>query len=262
MGIADLEILLGRTLVLVAHPDDECIVCGGILQGMREPVVVYVTDGAPKDPYFWSAHGSREAYSRLRQDEARRALAHVGVSEIVFLADRDERLVDQELFRNLGLAYMLLMEEVGRKQPEAILTLAYEGGHPDHDSCSLLAAELGAETGLAIWEAPLYSRRRSELSLQEFVHPVGTEVFYEPTPVDLARKRPMCLEYTSQGDFLRVFRLERETFRPQVAYDYLQPPHEGLLNYERWQWFMTGRQVSEAFAEFHAKALSNRTVQS
>lgn len=261
MGIADIQVLLGRTLVLVAHPDDECILCGGILQKIRDSVVVYATDGAPQDPYFWSAHDGRDAYSRLRKEEARRALAHVGVSQVVFLADRDERLVDQELFRNLGVAYPLLRDEVGGRQPEAILTLAYEGGHPDHDSCSFLASELSAETGLPIWEAPLYRRRRSELSLQEFVHPNGTEVFYEPTGEELGRKRAMCLEYKSQGDFLRVFRLERETFRPQAAYDYSQPPHEGPLNYEKWEWSMTGRQVSDAFAAFSTKALSNRPVE-
>lgn len=262
MGIADLKVLLGRTLVLVAHPDDECILCGGILQNMREPVVVYATDGSPQDPYFWSAHGSREAYSRMRQQEARRALAHVGVSEVVFLSDRDERLVDQELFRNLGVAFPLLRDEVGGRQPDAILTLAYEGGHPDHDSCSFLASELSTETGLPVWEAPLYRRRRSELSLQEFVHPNGTEIFYEPTGAELEPKRAMCLEYISQGDFLRAFSLERETFRPQASYKYSQPPHEGSLNYETWQWSMTGKQVSEAFVAFRTKARSNRAVES
>jgi LmbE family N-acetylglucosaminyl deacetylase len=248
--------------VLVAHPDDECILCGGILQKMRDPVVVYATDGAPQDRYFWRAYKSREAYLRLRQEESRRALAFVGVSEITFLSEREERLVDQELFLNLAVAYPLLREEVVRKQPDAILTLAYEGGHPDHDSCSFLASELGSETGLPIWEAPLYRRRRSELSLQEFVHPNGTEVFYEPASDELERKRAMCTEYASQGDFLRVFSLERETFRPQAAYDFSQPPHEGPLNYEKWQWSMTGQQVSDAFVKFRKNARSNRAVES
>src|SRR5262249_28750947 len=147
-------------------------------------------------------------------------------------------------------AYQLLKDEVERRHPEAILTMAYEGGHPDHDSCSVLGSELGRETGLPIWEAPLYRRRRSELSLQEFVNPNGTELFYELTADELERKRTMCIEYRSQGDFLKVFGLERETFRPQAAYDYSHPPHEGQLNYERWQWSMTGPEVSEAFTRF------------
>jgi LmbE family N-acetylglucosaminyl deacetylase len=250
MGIDDLKTLLDRTMVLVAHPDDECILCGGLLQRMRKPVVVYATDGAPQDPYFWKAHGSRSAYSRLRQKEARRALERVGVNEIVFLAECDERLVDQELFRNLTIAYELLHEAIVRLGPSAVLTLAYEGGHPDHDSCSFLASKLGAATGLPVWEAPLYRGVRAELSVQEFAHPNGTEVFYAPSLEEIARKRAMCQEYSSQGDFLKVFDIEQETYRPQVPYDYTQPPHEGQLNYERWQWSMTGREVSSAFEGF------------
>jgi N-acetylglucosamine malate deacetylase 2 len=266
MGLEDLKELLGRTLVLVAHPDDECILSGGLLQKMQAPVVVYATDGSPQDPYFWKAHGSRAAYSRLRQEEARRALADVGVSEVVFLADREERLVDQELFRNLGVAYELLMDEVARIRPDAILTMAYEGGHPDHDSCSFLAAQLKSDTGLPVWEAPLYRRRRSELSLQEFVQPNGMEILFEPSAAELERKRAMCLEYKSQGDFLKVFGLEREIFRPQAAYDYSRVPHDGPLNYEQWQWSMTGKEVSAAFAAFRAGSTveepSNRGVES
>lgn len=254
MSMEDLRELLGRTLLVVAHPDDECILCGGLLQKMRTPVVLYATDGSPQDPYFWRAHGSREEYKRMRQREARRALAQVGVSEIVFLADRDERLVDQELFRNLGVAYELLKSEVERLRPEALLTMAYEGGHPDHDSCSFLCSRLRAEVGVPVWEAPLYRRRRSELSVQEFVHPNGTEIFYQPDARELARKRAMCMEYPSQGDFLKLFGLERETFRPQAAYDYSRPPHDGPLNYEQWQWSMTGREVSEAFAAFQEES--------
>ncbi len=250
MSERDLRPLLGRTMVLVAHPDDECISCGALLQRMREPVAVFATNGAPQDPYFWQQHGSREAYAKLRQEEARRALAHVGVSELTFLAERDAVLVDQELFRNLDAAYELLAEIARHKRPEAILTLAYEGGHPDHDSCSFLAAQVGHATGVPVWEAPLYRRKREELSVQEFLEPDGSEVLLYPTEEELARKLAMCREYSSQGDFLKIFGVEREIFRPQKKYDYSRPPHEGELNYERWQWTMTGREVSEGFERF------------
>jgi N-acetylglucosamine malate deacetylase 2 len=246
----ELEPLLGRTMVLVAHPDDECITCGGLLQHMRDPAVVYATDGAPQDSYFWKKYGSREAYSQMRQEECRRALAEVGVHKVVFLANQEPRLIDQELFRNLAIAFELLSHETTRLQPQAILTLAYEGGHPDHDSCSLLAHELGKATGVPVWECPIYRRDRSQLSVQEFMEPTGTEIVYAPTPKELERKRAMCAAYPSQGDFLQVFGVERETFRPQKDYDYARPPHEGKLNYESWEWSMTGEQVSKKFAEF------------
>ena len=42
----------------------------------------------------------------------------------------------------------------------------------------------------------------------------------------------------------------RQLFRPLAAYDYTRPPHEGLLNYEAWEWPMTGAQVSAAFSDY------------
>jgi N-acetylglucosamine malate deacetylase 2 len=138
-----LQQLLGRTLLVVAHPDDECIAYGSLLQRMREPHIVYATDGAPQDPYFWKKYGSRQEYARLRQEEARSALAFVGVKHVEFLSDSEERFnarfEDQTLFQNLPQAYDALAEIVERVKPEALATLAYEGGHPDHDSCNLLA---------------------------------------------------------------------------------------------------------------------------
>src|SRR5215470_3905356 len=102
------------------------------LQRMREPMVVLATDGAPRDDYFWRRHGSREAYAELRKDEARCALGEAGVQHIVFLADRNCAFVDQELFRVLSQAFDALLGVIEEYQPTALLTLAYEGGHPDH----------------------------------------------------------------------------------------------------------------------------------
>ena len=80
------------------------------------------------------------------------------VRELVLLTEQDERLEDQRLFLNLAAAYGLLRELAEQVRPEALATLAYEGGHPDHDSCSVLGARLGEHLSLPVWEAPLYSR--------------------------------------------------------------------------------------------------------
>lgn len=241
--------LLGRTLVIVPHPDDECLAFGTLLQRMKEPLVVFVTDGAPLDPYFWKAYGSRENYARLRREEARAALAHVGVSEIEFLG----AFQDQELYLQLDDAHSALRHLIERMRPEALATLAYEGGHPDHDSCNLLTAELGRELGIPAWEAPLYHRspgNPDEHVVQDFVERDGREVLVEGTAAELERKRAMCGEYPSQGDFLKTFKAEREVVRPMHAYDYTRPPHAGQLNYEAWQWPMTGIDVCREFSRY------------
>ena len=256
-----LSSLLGASLIVLAHPDDECVAYGALLQRMADPTVLFLTDGAPRDPYFWERYGSREAYASLRQQEARQALAQVGVRRVQFVAANcngsaaaSEVLVDQELFRRLPAAWRELSGAIERLRPQALLTLAYEGGHPDHDSCNLLVSLASRTFELPAWEAPIYSRARHSDSgrpqPQRFIQENGTEVDIRPTPAEVERKREMWRTYSSQGDFLRFFSPEVETVRPLPAYDYSQPPHPGKLNYEHWQWSMTGKQVCAAFSEF------------
>jgi LmbE family N-acetylglucosaminyl deacetylase len=246
------EQLLGRTVVLIAHPDDECITYGALLQRMREPWVIFATDGAPRDEQFWHKWGSREAYADLRRKEAEWALGRVGVKNFEFLVDTAKSgavLADQDLYLVLPEAYGLLRRRFEELRPEAIATLAYEGGHPDHDSCNLLAWALGSEFGIPVWEAPLYHRDpEGKGVVQQMIGDDGEEI--QPTPEESTNKRRMCTDYASQGDFLGTFKLERETVRPLAKYDYSRPPHEGRLNYEIWGWKMTGSEVSAEFARF------------
>jgi LmbE family N-acetylglucosaminyl deacetylase len=252
-NMAWIEELLGRTLVLVAHADDECIAFGALLQRMREPIVVFATNGSPQDPYFWQQYGSREAYAGLRRREALASMHTAGVKDVIFLPDLPggEYLVDQELFRNLRSAYAQLEALVRRRMVQALLTLAYEGGHPDHDSCSLLSAQLGKTFHIPVWEAPLYHRLAEGGGVfQGFMGDSNQAVDVKATAAEQEIKLEMCLAYASQGDFLTHFDVSKEHVRPQPVYDYTKPPHKGKTNYEVWEWSMTAQEVCDAFAEF------------
>lgn len=244
--------LLGRTLVIVAHADDEAIGCGGLLQRMRDPMVVFCTDGAPCDRWFWEKYGSREAYARMRRDEARRALAHVGVSRIEFLAPDPNPLrkfVDQDLFLNIGAAGARIHELLQSFHAEALLTPAYEGGHPDHDTCAFLTWCISRHHVLPAWEFPLYYRKPDGESVRQcFMTAEGGESLFDATPQEVERKRRMLEEYVSQRDTIAMFNPAIERFRPQPAYDFTRPPHAGTLNYEAWGWPITGAQLLQSFA--------------
>lgn len=243
--------LLGKTLVLIAHPDDEAVGCGALMQRMSEPVVVFATDGAPRDPYFWEKAGSREAYAELRRREARVALTLAGVRHIETLQAGESYVTDQELFRSLAPALASLAALVRRHTPQALLTLAYEGGHPDHDSCSFLTSVLARRLSLPAWEMPLYFRRTDGAALcQQFRCCNGTEIALEPTSEEQKVKHEMLAAYASQGEVLKQFSAATEWFRQQAAYDYSQPPHSGVLNYEAWGWPIKGAEVSAAFVNF------------
>jgi|SRR5690242_17372390 len=243
--------LLGRTLVIVAHPDDEAVGCGAIIQRMREPLVLFATDGAPRGRYFWDKFSSREEYAHVRREEARRALGELGVSTLHFLApldDPDNPFVDQDLFLNIPKALEALSEIVANMRPDALLTLAYEGGHPDHDTCAFLTWWIAREHVLPAWEMPLYHRSVDGTSArQEFMIPEGGEVLVDATLDEVERKRRAIRQYVSQGDIMAWFNPAIERLRPQAAYDFSRPPHPGLLNYEAWQWPVTGSQLVQAF---------------
>lgn len=237
--------------MLVAHADDEAVGCGALLQRMREPMVVLATDGAPFDAYFWRAHGSREALAEVRSREAQAACAALGIRSPQYLWGEGAPIVDQELFRNLPRAWEQLAALVHRERPQALLTSAYEGGHPDHDACAFLCHVAGREWQLPVWEVPLYHRSLDGVGVrQEFLAPNGSEVMIEPSAEELESKRQAWLAYESQRGMVEHFDPRIERFRPQPAYDFTLPPHSGVLNYEAWQWRMTGAEVATEFARF------------
>lgn len=262
--MANLSELLGRTLVLVAHPDDETVGCGGLLQRIVEPVVVFATDGAPRDQYFWGKCGSRLRYQRVREEEARTALGTIGVSEVSFLgADplvNGEGIADQDLHAHMSEAHRRIAAQIGRLRPDAIVTVAYEGGHPDHDCCSMIAAQVGLSFQIPVWEFPLYHRdSTSNMKYQRFIgSDREDEIVLELAPEELANKQTMLQAYASQHPFLFEFDPRSEIFRPQHAYDYSRPPHAGKLNYEAWGWPITGADVCAAYGSFARHSAVNR----
>ena len=175
-----------------------------------------------------------------------------GNTKIFFLSDvAGKSFVDQELFKNLMAAMAALRGLAGGLGTSAILTHAYEGGHPDHDACSFLGHALGKDLMLPVWEMPLYHRDQEGLMRrQQFLCGSGEEFELQPRGEELERKRRMVDEYKSQHHAIRDFPLAPERFRPQPTYDYCRPPHPKTLNYEAWGWPMTGEQVSAAFGAY------------
>jgi N-acetylglucosamine malate deacetylase 2 len=250
--VQDLSELLGCTLVIAAHADDEAVACGGLLQRMRAPVVVICTDGAPRDEYFWRQYGSRSAYAHIRAREASRAAQAVRVREIDLLPSftSEEIFVDQELFRRIPQAMECVLQVAARVRPDAVLTLAYEGGHPDHDACNFLGRQLASDLRVPVWEAPLYQRAGASMIVQRFISCSGGEVQVDISPEELARKKTMQAAYVSQSDVLKMFDPRQETLRPMAQYDYSRPPHDGPLNYEAWGWPIRGWELCDQFMQY------------
>jgi LmbE family N-acetylglucosaminyl deacetylase len=139
-------------LILLAHQDDEIVVAPVIvwLRRHERPIrVVYLTNG-----------GSGRSTQVVRNSESTRALASLGLgsTDIRFLG-ADLAVPDGELFRHLASTYSALAKECeSAGQLGAVFTLAWEGGHPDHDAAHVLAIRLARERGLEehVWQLPFY----------------------------------------------------------------------------------------------------------
>ncbi len=241
MSLHTIDELLDRTLVVVAHPDDECIGAGALLQRIKVPLVVFCTDAAPRDSYFWNSYGSREQYRQTRRNEAAAAAQAIGISRQLFLP-----ITDQELYRNLDQAYESLEKTIRDFHATAILTLAYEGGHPDHDCCAFLSHVIAVQYNLPVWETALYHRTLHGLRQQTFLFPTEDTRVLGVTDQELARKQAMAELYKSQAHVLAGFDLSLESFRRQFQYDFSKPP-AALINYEAWNWPMTANMLCAAF---------------
>jgi LmbE family N-acetylglucosaminyl deacetylase len=239
--------LSSRLLVVVAHPDDETVGAGALLSRHPDAWIVHATDGAPRDPRFRarSFSGTREHYARARRGEleAAMALAGIGPERLRCLG-----IADQEAVFEIPRMIEEIRRAVREIEPGALLTLAYEGGHPDHDAVAMAVRE--AAEGIEIFETPLYHAQpgAERMVVQEFL-PGPPEILLPLTEEERFLKGRMIATFATQQETLRAFLPPRdERFRPAPLHDFSHSPHAGRLQYEIWGFPITGKDWREAAA--------------
>jgi LmbE family N-acetylglucosaminyl deacetylase len=210
-----------RPLIFVAHPDDESLACGGLLQRVETALVVFATDGAAPGFGGDRISGSIEAYSDTRFLEASRALAHLPHALFQRLMNPDgSYFVEVHLFEELPDAFASLCAVARSFSPDAIVSHTYEGAHLDHDACSFLAAHAATELSLPLLEFPLYwldangtviRQKFRDCAITAGSATKGIELHLSESEVD--RKRKMLAEYGTQRGTVSSFAPEVERFR-------------------------------------------------
>ncbi|MCR0983333.1 PIG-L deacetylase family protein [Roseomonas populi] len=220
--------------LVIAHPDDETLAAGAVLPLFRNLLIVQVTDGAPRNLADANAAGfaTAEAYAQARARELQAALSIGGVHAqrtTLGAADQGATHAMPELARALA-------ERLRQHGTQAVLTHAYEGGHPDHDATALIAAAAARLAGIgSLIEFPLYHAAEQGWALATFL-PGPEPTTLDLTPEEQARKRAMLAAFATQQATLAQFPVEQERFRPAPAHDFTAPPHPGQPLYERYGW--------------------------
>ncbi len=240
-----------KILFLLAHQDDEIVYINRIkleIVQRSEVSVVYLTNGQGK--------GSE---SLIRNEESLRCLRSVGLSDekVHFLGEKFG-FPDGKLVFHLSKSLQVLLEWGGQNEFDKIYTLAWEGGHPDHDALHLISLAFARKKKCLnyVYEAALYNGFRCPPKLFRMLRPIRRRVDFEIRTFSLSEAITWFLKirfFTSQkvtwlglgpDFFYRVILYRQELFQKADLQMALSRPHEGPLLYETH-----GRMSFEKFQE-------------
>ena len=230
-------------LFIFAHQDDEfCAsqrIRRAILRGDRV-LCVYLTDG--------EGHGTS---STRRDSESRKALKSLGVpiDHIAFIGSTN-RIADGSLWRGLDDAVEYVLQALAAwcvSDLSRVYTLAWEGGHADHDAACLVALAVARSFDIVenVWELPAYHGRGLPGMLFRMMSPLHKSEeaeIHTLSPAQGLRAAFFWLHYPSQfrswlglfpEAFIKYAVLRRDFSQPALYRNVLARPHPGPLLYER-----------------------------
>jgi hypothetical protein len=229
-GLADVT----RFLVLAPHPDDEVVGCAvairHLIAGGDTGFVLYLTTGVPAAATLWPwqrhDHAARVARRRAEAEAVARDLA---LTPLGFQPWPSRTLKD-----HIDETIDLVRAIVDEKYIDELWVPAWEGAHQDHDVANFIAAQL--QTVCRVIEFAEYNFAGGQVRAGIFTASNGHERVLSLSDEEQRWKTGLLQHYRSERANLAHCRVGQESLRPLATYDYTQPPHDGPLFYERFQW--------------------------
>jgi LmbE family N-acetylglucosaminyl deacetylase len=238
-----------RIVVVVAHPDDEVLAAGSRMDRMDDLTVIHTTDGAPRDLRDARREGlaSWQDYAALRRREVAAAMDALGAKARLACYGHPDQ---ESILHAPAILDRLTADLAGAR---AVITHAYEHGHPDHDTAALcvrLAVDrLRADGGEApdVYEFPIYSLVEGRRVFGRFhPDPSAPETVLPMTDEERARRNAALAAYGSQRGVLGFAGHWEERLRPAPRTDFRRPAPQEVAWYDGTGWVMTLARWREA----------------
>lgn len=238
-----------RVAVVVAHPDDETLFAGPLLNRLDDAILIHVTDGAPADMDDARRLGfaTREAYAAARAAEL-----DVAVDRLGYRGERRAYAVpDKEAVYHLDAIVARLQADLAGAA--LVVTHPYEGGHPDHDACALAVARAAPAP---IAEFACYCAHDGERHFARF-WPGPPEHARALTPDDADRVEAALAAHATQASCFGSWRPAHEYWRAAPVYDFAVPPPPATTLYDGFGWALTST-AWRRIADFKAQVTENQ----
>ena len=161
------------TLIILSHLDDEFALA---------PVIKMLSINCNTNSKLIFMYCAERCNSDIRIQMRRRKenkkalkLLGCGSSEIIYLNDRI-RIDDTKLYLRSSEIYNILQIEYQKNPFKQILTLAYEGGHPDHDALALIVWKFSRINKLISFYFPAYNNRKTFLTNLSVLRPLKEQM--------------------------------------------------------------------------------------
>lgn len=162
-----------KTLIVLPHLDDEFALA---------PLIKKINKVSKKNLFiiYCAERNQSNILNKKRRDESKKSLKILGcdIDKILYINDFFE-VNDLKLHEASPKVYNFLLNFLRLKNINQVITLNFEGGHPDHDSLSLIVNQISIRNkNISSFYVPAYNSRRFLIFPVSVFRPLKSQIKY------------------------------------------------------------------------------------